>query len=88
MHRTKEYRLMQEKKHKKKAKRYFSWALRKINIDNRLIGIRAKTRKQCSCWDCGNKRRYEGKTRREKQIEEKMHEEIKYIIEYGNNEEY
>lgn len=32
----------------------------------RLLGIYRKTRKPCSCWMCGSRRKYEGPTRQEK----------------------
>ena len=88
MYRAKEYRMMQEEKHKRKAKRYFGWAWWRREIDDRLIGIRARTRQQCSCWSCGNQRRAEGKTRQEREADEEMLEEIRYVFEYGYDEEY
>jgi hypothetical protein len=87
MYRKKEYRLMQEKKHKIKAKRYFDWAYWR-EIDDRLIGIRARTRQQCSCWSCGNQRRAEGKTRQEMEADDKMMDEIEDVYEYGYEEAY
>lgn len=65
MHRDKDFRLHQERKHKRRAKSYFAWAWRKRVIDDRLIGMRARTRQPCSCLGCGNRRRSEGKTRQE-----------------------
>ena len=35
-----------------------------------------KTRKSCSCWMCGNRRRWEGKTRQERLVDLEMQEEI------------
>jgi|GEM_PF-2348946 len=32
----------------------------------RLLGIYRKTRKPCSCWMCGSRRKYEGPTIKEK----------------------
>ena len=76
MHRDRDFRLHQERKHKRRAKRFFAqhWNIRVA--DERLIGMRARTRQQCSCWSCGNQRRADGKTRQEIAADEEMQEEL------------
>lgn len=83
MHRTKDYRLHQERKHKRRAKRFFAQHWRRREADERLIGMRASTRQPCSCWSCGNQRRAEGKTPQEIAADEEMQEELQDVFAYG-----
>ena len=59
--RTKAWRRHQEEKKKSKIQKIFNfgnwWSL---NDDDskRLIGVRAHSPKLCSCWMCGNPRKY------------------------------
>ena len=53
---------------------YWQWFVKKGKAQalTREIGILRKTRKLCSCWMCGRRRRYEGITIQERrQIESK-----------------
>ena len=71
--RSKAWRRHQEEKKKSKIQKIFNfgnwWSL---NDDDskRLIGVRAHSPKLCSCWMCGNPRKYFN----EKTIQEKRNE--------------
>jgi hypothetical protein len=47
---------------------YWRWftTTEKIQAYTREMGILRKTRKLCSCWMCGHRRRYEGPTMNER----------------------
>ena len=77
MYRDKDFRLQQQCKYKNRARRYLSWAWHR-DADERLIGMRYRTRKQCSCWGCSNQQRMENK-RREIAAVEEMWEELQDV---------
>jgi hypothetical protein len=59
--RTRAWRRHQEKKKKSKMQKKFdfeNWAPMNDDEFKRLIGIQAHSPKMCSCWMCGNPRKY------------------------------
>lgn len=72
--RSRDYNRSQAEKHKKKVKKYYTCSNPK---NKREVGIASKTKKSCSCWMCGNPRKYKGeKTKQEKLMEIKLDEDI------------
>jgi len=67
--RTAAWRRQQEEKKKRKVvKEYYEWWWE--DASPRMIGIKAHTPALCSCWMCGNPRKYFN----EKTIQEKRNE--------------
>ncbi len=68
--RTKDYRRHQEEKKKRKVvKDYDKWWWE--DVSPRMVGIKAHTPALCSCWMCGNPRKYW----KEKTIQERRAEQ-------------
>ena len=68
MNRTRDFRRHQMWKHKREAmERLKQWIVKEDDswIDDRQIGISARTPKMCSYMCCGNHRKYYGRTRQE-----------------------
>lgn len=58
------YRLQQANRIAQKAMRHRTYSYLVKNVGHHeykhVLGILRKTRKRCSCWMCGNRRKYEG----------------------------
>ena len=66
MNRTRDFRRHQMWKHKREAMECLKqWTVDTAWIDNKQIGMSARTPKMCSYACCGNSRRYYGRTRQE-----------------------
>lgn len=65
MTRTRDFRIHQEAKKKRKIKKNFSHWFGEYMSDRR-IGMFAKTPKMCSCFMCGNQRKHNGPTMQER----------------------
>jgi hypothetical protein len=65
---------MRQFKRRCNIERWFgNWVVKEYNLIDirRELGILRKTRKRCSCWMCGHRRRYDGLTMQEwRQIEQ------------------
>ena len=79
MYRTMSFRRHQDRKHKIEVKKRVWWLK---EFDPITIGILAETPQRCSCIFCGNRRKYEGKTKQEKLNEKNF---IDMINEFDKN---
>ncbi|MCK5021240.1 MAG: hypothetical protein KAS32_29790 [Candidatus Peribacteraceae bacterium] len=50
------------------------------NKDKRLVGIHARTPKTCSCGMCGNRRKHDGATRKERLFIEMSNKEMVEVL--------
>lgn len=93
MYRTRGERRHFDRKHKEKARNYFKnvvhWDDGFLRCDDRVIGMRARTRVPCSCWMCGNQRMgkngHWNKTRKELLSDIELQEELELL---DNNHYY
>ena len=62
------FRRYQQKRIKARVRRFLRWFYQPEWVSAKVIGLRAITRVPCSCWLCGNPRRYFGNVTRQERL--------------------